>query len=291
MGTPWDRAAAKYLEEWVPRFVPYHLDLVRELAISEGQRVLVACSGPGAEVLAVARAVGDGGKVRAIDGSTDMVGICSEQVKTAGFTCVSCELGDPKDVGEGNYHAIVCAFGLHSLGDRKGTLEVWANALATNGKVGVLTFGPPDDSDPFEMLSTALAELEPHIVAKPSRVGSDRDSMQKMFEEAGLSIVRHTVLRHTVSFPTAEAFIAAIKEGRTWRKVWEELDAERIGRVTARFYDRVGGPTVPLVFEPAVTLAIAGIPGAEVELADRPRSIRVPQLSSRPPPPPEEPKK
>jgi hypothetical protein len=103
-----------------------------------------------------------------------------------------------------------------------------------------------------------------------------------MFEEVGLSVVRHTVLRHTVSFPTAEAFTQAISEGRTWRRVWNELGPERIGRVTARFFDGVGGPTVPLVFEPAVTLAIAGIPGAEVELADRPRSIRVPRLSTVP---------
>ena len=57
MATPWDRAAAKYIEEWVPRFVPYHVDLVRELALAQGQRVLVVSSGPGSEVLAVARAV------------------------------------------------------------------------------------------------------------------------------------------------------------------------------------------------------------------------------------------
>jgi hypothetical protein len=56
MGTPWDRAALGYLEEWVPRFVPYHLDLVREMALAPGQRVLVPSAGPGAEVLPVARA-------------------------------------------------------------------------------------------------------------------------------------------------------------------------------------------------------------------------------------------
>ena len=54
MATPWDRAAAGYLDEWVPRFVPYHLDLVRELALHPGARVLVASAGPGSEVLAVA---------------------------------------------------------------------------------------------------------------------------------------------------------------------------------------------------------------------------------------------
>jgi len=95
--------------------------------------------------------------------------------------------------------------------------------------------------------------------------------------------VRHTVLRHTVSFPTAEDFTAAIREGRTWRTIWEELGPERMGRVTARFYDQVGGPTAPLVFEPAATLAIAALPGAEVELAVRP-SVVAPRLPSTPPP-------
>jgi hypothetical protein len=106
--------------------------------------------------------------------------------------------------------------------------------------------------------------------------------MAKMFEAAGLSLVRHTVLRHTVTFPTAEAFTAAIREGRTWRRIFEELGPERMGLVTARFYDRLGGPTTPLSFEPAVTLAIAALPGAEVELMSRP-SVTAPQLASSPP--------
>ena len=104
MGTPWDRPATRYLEEWVPRFVPYHLDLVQELALMPGQRVLVASAGPGAEVLAVARAVGDRGFVRATDASAELVGICDEQVKTAGFGSVKVEQAgnrapvvDPKD--------------------------------------------------------------------------------------------------------------------------------------------------------------------------------------------------
>jgi len=41
MGTPWDQPATQYLEEWVPRFVPYHLDLVQELrARHEPKRLL-----------------------------------------------------------------------------------------------------------------------------------------------------------------------------------------------------------------------------------------------------------
>ena len=283
MATPFDRAARRYIEEWVPRFVPYHTDLVRELALVQGQRVMVARCGPGAEVLAVARAVGDRGKVRATDPSAEMVGVCDEQVKKAGFPAVTCECAEADDVGEGGWNAIVCAFGLWTLTDRTAVQQRWAASLAPNGKVGNLTFGPPDESDPFEILARSLRELEPDAATKPPRIEASRESLLRTFEDGGLALVRHTVLHHTVSFPTAEDFTNAIREGRTWRTVWEELGPERMGRVTAHFYDQVGGPTAPLVFEPAATLAIAALPGAEVELAVRP-SVVAPRLSKTPRP-------
>jgi len=278
MGTPWHSAAAKYIEEWVPRFVPYHLDLVRELVLVEGQRVLVVSSGPGAEVLAVARAVGDRGFVRATDRSEELVKVCCAQLEKAGFNAVKCERAEPTDVGDGNWNAVVCAFGLWSMEHRREAMRRWGAALAPHGKVGVLTFGQPSEADPFEMLSRALEDLEPGATHRPTRIDPSREGMSRLFEEAGLSLVRHTLLRHVVTFPKAEDFIAAIKEGRTWHKVWEELGPERMGRVTARFYDRVGGPTQALAFEPSVTLAIAARPGEEVTLESRP-SVTAPPLS------------
>ncbi len=279
MGTPWDRVATTYLEEWVPRFVPYHLDLVRELALAQGQRVLVTSSGPGAEVLAVARSVGDAGRVRATDANEDMVHLCTERVSGAGFTNVTCARGALEDVTDERWHAIVCAFGLWKVQERSAVIRRWGAALQPNGKVGVLTFGPPDEHDPFERLARALRELEPETVAHPPRIDADRDAVARLFESGGLVVVRHTVLRHTISFPTGEAFAAAIREGRTWRGVWDELGPERMGRVLARFFDQIGGPAAPLVFEPAVTLAIAALPGAEVELGTR-ASVKAPPLPS-----------
>lgn len=279
MGTPWDRAGAHYIEEWVPRFVPYHLDLVQELVLAPGHKALIVSSGPGAEVIAVARAVGDKGHVRATDPSAEMVGIASAQVKRAGFTNVAVERAEPRDAAGARWNAIICAFGMWKIENRTDVLKSWAAALTPSGKIGILTFGPPDDSDPFTMLAQSLRELEPGAQTAPAGIPADRDSMHAMFDEAGLSLVRHTVLRHIVSFPSAEAFVAAIREGRTWRRVWEELGEERMNLVTARFYDRLGGPTAPLSFEPVVTLAIAALPGAEVELLTRP-SAKAPPLSS-----------
>ena len=288
MATPFDRAAKRYIAEWVPRFTPYHLDLVRELALSEGQRVAVQRCGPGAEVLAVARAVGESGRVRATDPSGELIAICEEQAKKAGFAQIVCERAELEDVGTGGWNAIICAFGMWTANDRAAVLRTWAAALAPSGKIGILTFGPPDPTDPFEMLAGALRELEPEAVTKPPRIDATRGAIVKTFEDGGLALIRHTTLRHTVAFPSAEAFVEAIREGRTWRNVWEEVGPERMGLVTARFYDQVGGPTTPLTFEPRATLAIAALPGAEVELAVRP-SVVAPKLPSVPPAEPSKP--
>jgi|HubBroStandDraft_1064217.scaffolds.fasta_scaffold41546_2 ubiquinone/menaquinone biosynthesis C-methylase UbiE len=276
MGTPWDRAAAGYVEEWVPRFVPYHLDLVREMAVREGDRVLVTSAGPGAEVLALARAVGEGGFVRATDKSGEMVRICREQVERAHLSDrVECVEADAIDASGGLWDAVVCAFGLWQLRSRADALQAWAKELAPRGKVGVIAWGPADPGEPFDKLDLCLRELEPEFKVPDAQVYTSREAMAAMFDEASLVMVRHTTVRHTLGFKSAEAFVRAMREGCTWRRVWEELGDERMDRVAARFYAWWGGPDKPLSFDPAATLAIAALPGAEVELAHRP-SVRAP---------------
>jgi ubiquinone/menaquinone biosynthesis C-methylase UbiE len=276
MATPWDRAAAGYLDEWVPRFVPYHLDLVRELALEPGGRVLVVSAGPGSEVLAVARTLGDKGHVVATDKSAEMVRICAEQVRTAGFSNVESRVADAAETSGGPWDAIVCAFGLWQLEDRGKLVRAWAEALKTNGKVGILTWGPPDGEGPFETLAASLREMEPsHHVPSPN-VLAERDAMAVLFDEGGLAMVRHTVVRHTLAFRSAEEFARAIKEACTWRRIWEELGEERFSRVAARFFEKMGGPTAPISFSSPATIAIGAIPGAEITLENRP-SLRVPK--------------
>ena len=271
MATPWDRAAAGYLEEWVPRFVPYHLDLVRELVLHRGARVLVTSAGPGSEVLAVARAVGDAGFVRATDKSEQMVRICREQVKTAAFGNVEVEVADASETKGGPWSAIVCAFGLWQIEDRGALLRAWAESLSPGGKVGILTWGPPDTDGPFEILAACVRELEPALHVPSPHVLAEREPMSLLFDEGGLTMVRHTIVRHTLVFTTAEHFVRAVKEACTWRRLWEQIGEERFGRLAARFFEKVGGPDEPLSFDSPATIAIAALPGDEIELEHRPR--------------------
>jgi ubiquinone/menaquinone biosynthesis C-methylase UbiE len=274
--TPWDRAAAGYLEEWVPRFMPYHLDLVREMAVRQGDRVLVTASGPGAEVLAVARAVGARGYVKATDRSPEMVRLCGQQVESGHLEAtVECVEADALDATGGLWDAVLCAFGLWQLPDREDALRAWARELAPRGKVGVIAWGPGDAGDPFFEIAACLREVERGVKVPDVDGLTGRAAMASMFEGSGLTMVRHTVVSHTLSFKSAEGFVRALREACSWRRVWEEIGDQRMERVAARFYAAHGGPDAPLTFEPAATLAVAALPGAEVELAHRP-SVRAP---------------
>lgn len=152
---------------------------------------------------------------------------------------------------------------------RLDTLKAWAGALAPSGKVGVITWGPSDPEEPFAKLTACLRDVEPGCLLPDPHVEAERDAMASMFEQAGLSLVRHTVVRHTLGFKSAEAFVRAMREGCTWRRVWEELGDARLERVAARFYERHGGPDKPISFDPPATLAIAALPGTQIELEHR----------------------
>lgn len=276
MATPWDRADAGYIAEWVPRFTPYHIDLIQELKLEEAHRVLVPCCGTGAEVIGVARELSVGGSVRATDSHEDMVRIAKEKIHGAGFPNASVHLAPAEDATGGPYDVILCAFGLWQLPNRIDVLHAWKDALAPHGKVGVLTWGPPDEeSDAFELMTRCLREREPGVSIVSPRILSARDSMSAMFDDAGLVLVRHTVIRHTLAFPTAEAFVAALRHARTWHTIWDEIGDERMGHVIAHFYNQVGGPTAALPWDPPATLAVAACPGDEIGLASRP-SVKVP---------------
>ncbi len=257
MATPWDRAARGYVEEWVPRFVPYHLDLVRELAVSPGQRILVVSSGPGAEVLALARAVGPTGHVRATDKSDEMIRICAEKAREGAFAQVACSVADALDASGGPWDAIVCAFGLWQIERRDEALLAWSRALAPSGKIGIVTWGPPEADDAFERVGHALSEVEPDLSTPSPRILAEREALGEMFARAELAMVRHTVVRHVMTFKTAEGMIRALREACTWRRVWEEIGDARMQKVAARFYEWTGGPDKPLSFEPPATIALA----------------------------------
>ncbi len=278
--TLWDRAAPGYLEEWVPRLAPYHTDFVTELCVHAGDRVLVVASGPGSEAVAVARVVGEEGFVRLVDSSRAMLDLCEARLAQAAVPCrTETVCAEPSDASGGPYHAVACAFGLLGLPDTGAALRAWRDALAESGKVGVMVWGPPAADDPYELFARVAVELEPDMHAACHHPGVvDRAGMAAMFEEAGMAMVRHTVVAHTLVFKRAEDFTRALLSSCAWRDELRAIGAARAAKISARFFEAVGGPDAPLTYRPPATIALAGLPGAQIELPHRP-SVRIPAVS------------
>lgn len=280
MSSSWDKAAAGYLSEWVPRFRPYHHDLAEELALGPGSQALVVSAGPGAEAQILARKVAPGGKVVATDTSPEMIRIAQDLAARAGLSNeLEGRIADCADTLGQTWDAIACCFGLWQIEDtaRTATIAAWSKALKPTGKVAILVWGPEDPEDPFELLESALRKGRPDYPIPTRRPLASRARLQEMFDTAGLSLVRCTVLRHTQVFERAELFVHAIATACGWRGLWEELGQERLEQLAGPFYAAVGGPAAPLSFAPAATLCIAALPGAEVTLGSRP-SARAPKL-------------
>jgi ubiquinone/menaquinone biosynthesis C-methylase UbiE len=275
----WDRSAPKYVAQWGHRLLPYHRDLVDELLLEAGQSVLVVSAGPAAEALLAARRVGASGTVLATDASAEMVRVALDEVKRAKLANVQAQQGDLADTAGRSWDAVVCAFALWQVDDasRKAALMAWRDCLFPRGKVGVVTWGPREPDAPFERFAAILQQLEPGYLHPARRYLAARDHMTAMFESAGLSMVRHTVIRHPQTFARAEEFVASLRDASTIRAIWERLGDVRFERVAAAFYESVGGPDAPLTFAPAATLAIAARPGSEVYIAARP-SVRAPPV-------------
>ena len=263
MATSWDRASTAYVEEWLPRFAPYHGDLVREVGLAPRQRALLVCAGPGSVAAFAARAVGEGGRVRAVDPRPEMLELSKERAKAAG---VSVEIAKPDDLG-GPWDAIISAFASVEI-DIAAELPAWSDALDPRGKLALLLWGPFEPDDPLALLERIAVDRQPGPTF-------DRTHLGQLLHSAGLTLVRHTIVSHTVSFPRAEELATAAIRACTWRSAFEAQGEARCGKALARFYDAVGGPDRPVSWEPPATLAIAGLPGAEIELPHRP-SIKIP---------------
>ncbi len=274
MGIPWNRATASYRETFLPRFLPYHADFAAELGAKEGDRVLVPNCGLGTDAIAFARAVGETGLVRATDSTPAFEEIVTKRfkesavAKQARFECASV-----RETSGAPFGIIASAFAVLTEPELHEALVAWRDALAHAGKLGVMAWGPTDDEDPYtKLVDAALAEAPALAASARAPLAVDRASMTRRFEEAGLALVRLTVVRHTQVFATTDEFADALLASMAWPEL-AALGETAVQKIRARFLELAGGPGAALSFQPAATIAIAALPGEEIELPHRP-SVR-----------------
>jgi SAM-dependent methyltransferase len=158
---PWDAAAAGWnhhaalIHDWLHDATQTMLD---EAHIGPGARVLDIAAGAGDQTLAIARRIGSEGWVLATDVSPGILALAQKNAQAAGLTQVSTQVADAQSLhlAGSDFDAAVCRLGLMFCRSPLAALREIRAALAPQGRLAALVFGPPERNPCLTMtLATA----------------------------------------------------------------------------------------------------------------------------------------
>jgi len=141
-----DRGAPEYDQLGVDFFTPAGRDLVAQVGIRPGERVLDVGCGRGAVLFAAADAVGPNGRVVGIDLSPRMAELTAADAAARGLTQVSVVQGDAErpDFAPSSFDAVLAGLVIFFLSDAEAALRAYAALLSAGGRLGLTTFAAND---------------------------------------------------------------------------------------------------------------------------------------------------
>jgi SAM-dependent methyltransferase len=186
--------------------------LVGHLDLAPGQTVLELASGPGDVGLAVAAALGDGGRVIMSDRSHAMVAAAGRAAAAAGVGNAEVRHLDAEslDLGDGSVDRVVCRFAYMLIPDRAAAFAETRRVLTSSGK---LAFAVWASADRNAWATTLWDALEGHTDLPPAQPGGpgmfslgEPATVAAAVEAAGFSVraVEHIPVEW--SYPDYDAY-------------------------------------------------------------------------------------
>ncbi|HET6166151.1 MAG TPA: methyltransferase domain-containing protein [Marmoricola sp.] len=258
--------ASSYDQTGVEFFKPVGRRLVGLLDPRPGERCLDVGCGRGAATLPLARAVGETGRVDAIDLAPSMAAATQDLVDRAGLRNVHVEVGDAADVSrydDHGYDVVASSLVLFFVDDPATVLRGWAGKVASGGRIGLTTFDELDEptrtvDDLFTpWLPPALRDARTSGAAGP--FASDQ-GMEELFSVAGIGDVRTVNEPTTLEFADVEAWRAfSMSTGQ--RAMWKHVPEADQGELVDRAREvleatRVDGGPCRLVWRMRYTLGV-----------------------------------
>src|ERR1700722_3983961 len=145
----WDDSAAGW-KRWWPSFersAQIVNDRLAKLAgVRTGNRVLDIATGSGEPALTAARAVGQSGRVVAVDMSVGMLAIARERIDAAGLTNVDLVESDAESLSldAHSFDAVLCRRGLMFMHDLDGVVRRMHRALKPGGRFATAVWSVAD---------------------------------------------------------------------------------------------------------------------------------------------------
>jgi ubiquinone/menaquinone biosynthesis C-methylase UbiE len=225
-----DRTSETYDALGVEFFTAFAHDLLAEVKLAPGERVLDVGCGRGAVLFPAAEQVGDGGSVLGIDLAAAMVERTARDIRDRGLTNVSVTVMDAQEptLNGAAFDVVLASFVVFFLPDPVTGLRSWHDLLAPGGRIGLTTFG--DDDPRWAKVREVFKPFVPPAVAwaLAARAGlfASIATFDQGVESVGFTGVSSVERRYPVTFTDPAHWI-------TWswshgqRMFWELVPEDR----------------------------------------------------------------
>jgi len=251
----WDDSAEGW-KRWWPTFeraAQTVNDRLVELAgVRAGQRILDIATGSGEPALTAARAVGQSGRVVAVDMSPGMLAIARQRLDAAGLANVELVESDAESLRleAHSFDAALCRWGLMFMPDLDGVVRGLHRALKPGGRFATAVWSVADKVPMCGLARDAIRRIT-GIVPPPNAPDPTRLADPSILEHALLAAGFHDVtierLIVTFEFPSPDAFADFRGQIGGTRATLSKLPAEVARNVreavvaAAREYAAAGG--------------------------------------------------
>jgi ubiquinone/menaquinone biosynthesis C-methylase UbiE len=225
--------------------LPWARDLVGRVGLCPGEHVLDVACGTGAVARLAASAVGDGGRVAAVDVNQEMLAVGRSLPPTGGAPIEWNEgSADALPFADGEFGVVLCQLGLQFFPDRPAALREMRRVLAAPGRIGASVFTSIERNPAAQALADALdrnlgdgasdAKRSEHSLA-------EEEELSELFDAAGFAGIRIETVTQNIRFASADEWVAIQLTATPLASLLAECDpAERervLGLVTEDVHD------------------------------------------------------
>ncbi len=178
------------------RYFPFAADrLIAQMQPARGAKILDVATGTGVVALAAAQAVGEEGRVVAIDLAESMLDRLQEKIDKFGIRNIDLHVMDASslDFRRDYFDHVVCSFGIFFLPDMLLALKEWVRVLKPGGKILFTCFGKETFQPMADMFMKQLATYNALASDQNQPVAALRlaevDHCRRLLAEAGLGNV------------------------------------------------------------------------------------------------------
>lgn len=236
----WDLAADDYEPLWQAQLDPAQAELLAQVALAPGERVLDVACGTGLVTLPAARAVGPLGRVLGVDISERMVQATQHRARAEHLHQLNAARMDAEQLNlpDAGFDVALCAFGLMYLPEPEQALSELRRVLRPGGRLGLAIWGERARCGWSALFPIVDAEVSSEVCPLFFRLGPS-DTLARLCAQAGFNDVRTERMSATLRYSHASEACRAAFVGGPVALAWSRMGQAARERVCAAYLQAI----------------------------------------------------